>query len=206
MIVNWPALVVGLMIGAYWARVLKLVRKARRQHGASANFVPPELLGRILRIIWYPAVGIWILHPLLTSILKNLPAIMRPLYHAPIVQWIALAIAIAAFVATLVCWKKMGKSWRMGINPDEKTQLILSGPYEYVRHPIYALSSLLMLMTLAIVPSPLMIATAACHLLLLQWEARREEQYLVGVHGDAYRSYMSRVGRFVPKARTSANL
>jgi protein-S-isoprenylcysteine O-methyltransferase Ste14 len=206
MIVNWPALVAGLMIGAYWARVVKLVRKTKRTHGSSANFVPPELLGRILRIIWYPAVGIWILHLLLNSILKNPPVVMRPLYHAPIVQWIALAIALAAFIATLVCWKKMGKSWRMGINPDERTQLILSGPYEYVRHPIYALSSVLMLATLAIVPSPLMIATAACHLLLLQWEARREEKYLVGVHGEAYQSYMDRVGRFVPRLRTSTNL
>jgi len=206
MIVNWPALVVGLMIGAYWARVLKLVRKARRAHGSDANFVPPELLGRILRIVWYPAVGIWILHPLLNSFLNPPPPFMDPVFHSPVVQWIALLVAGAAFVATLVCWKKMGKSWRMGINPDEKTQLILSGPYEYVRHPIYALSSVLMLATLAIVPSSLMIATAACHLLLLQWEARREEKYLVGIHGSAYESYMGRVGRFIPRPKTSSNL
>jgi protein-S-isoprenylcysteine O-methyltransferase Ste14 len=196
--VYWPALAIGLMIGAYWARVMRLVYKARRQTGRDANFVPPEPLGRLLRMIWYPAVGVWILHPLYSALADDPPRALRPIYVSPIVSGVALVIALAAFVATLVCWKRMGKSWRMGIDPGEKTQLILTGPYEYVRHPIYALSSALMLATVAIVPSPLMFVVAACHLLLLQWEARREEQYLLSVHGPAYEHYMKRVGRFVP--------
>jgi protein-S-isoprenylcysteine O-methyltransferase Ste14 len=202
MIANWPALLIGVMIGAYWARVLKLVRKMRMTAGADANLVPPEPLGRLLRLVWYPVVGIWIAHPLYNGLATAPPPLLRPVfYRITAIEWLALLIAIAAFVATLICWKKMGKSWRMGINPNEKTQLILSGPYAYVRHPIYALSSVLMLMTLAIVPSPLMLITAACHMLLLQWEARREEKYLVALHGEAYESYMKRVGRFLPLAR-----
>lgn len=198
-VANWPALFVGVMIGAYWARVIKLVRKTRRTSGASANFVPPEPLGRLLRIIWYPAVVIWIAHPLLIAFWPTPPTPIRPITLHNAVQWIALVVAVAAFTATLVCWKKMGKSWRMGINPAEKTQLILSGPYQYVRHPIYALSSILMLATLAIVPSLLMLIVAIIHLLLLQWEARREERYLLGAHGPAYENYMKQVGRFVPR-------
>lgn len=109
-------------------------------------------------------------------------------------------MAVLAFGATWVCWKKMGKSWRMGINPDEKTQLIVSGPYAYVRHPIYGLSSLLMLASLAVVPSPLMMIVAAIHLVLLQWEARREEQYLRLQHGRVYEEYCRSTGRFCPRS------
>ena len=94
----------------------------------------------------------------------------------------------------------MGTSWRMGIDPNDKTQLIFSGPYAFVRHPIYGLSSLIMIATLAAVPSPLMILAGVVHLALLQWEARREEHYLIQLHGDEYRNYRQRTGRFFPRS------
>jgi len=125
--------------------------------------------------------------------------ILQLLYVNPPVAWGALAIAVAAFIATLICWKKMGKSWRMGINPDDKTQLVISGPYAYLRHPIYALSSLLMLCTMVILPSPAMLIVGFVHLFLLQWEARREEKYLTALHGPTYADYAARTGRFVPR-------
>ena len=59
-------------------------------------------------------------------------------FHPPRLSWPAALVALAAYLATLVCWKKMGKSWRMGIDPNETTQLIITGPYRHVRHPIYA--------------------------------------------------------------------
>ena len=106
---------------------------------------------------------------------------------------------LAAFVATLVCWAKMGNAWRMGIDPNDKTQLVCTGPYAYIRHPIYALSSLLMLMTMLILPSPAMLMIGVVHLLLLQWEARREEEHLLASHGEEYRVYRARTGRFLPR-------
>lgn len=196
----WPALIVGVILTAYWGRVLRLVYKIRRTTGKSANFTPPEPLGLLLRTLWYPAVGLWVVHPYLTAFHVKLPLALRPLFTQLAVAWMAALVAVAALAATLVCWKKMGKSWRMGINPDEKTQLIVSGPYAYVRHPIYALSSVLMLTTLAVIPSPLMLAAGVVHLLLLQWEARREEKYLVVHHGQAYAEYMRGVGRFIPRS------
>ena len=93
----------------------------------------------------------------------------------------------------------MGKSWRMGIDPHEKTRLIVSGPYAYVRHPIYALSSVLMVASFVAVPTIPMLIVAIVHCGLLQWEARREERYLLSVHGQAYQDYLAHVGRFIPK-------
>ena len=198
----WPALILGLILTAYWGRVLRLVYKIRKSTGRSANYRPREKLGLVLRLIWNPAVVVWVAHPYLTAFQARLPELLRPmarLTHAA-VAWPATALAAAALAATWVCWKKMGKSWRMGINPEEKTQLIVSGPYAYVRHPIYALSSILMLTSVAIVPSPLMISAGAIHLLLLQWEARREEKYLMVNHGEPYIEYCRHVGRFVPRS------
>lgn len=192
-----PALIAGTLLVAYWGRVLRLVYKIRKTTGRSANFAPREPLGLALRVLWYPAVVIWIAHPLVSAFRPNL---IKPLFVAPALAWAAALVATLAFAGTLVCWRKMGKSWRMGINPDEKTQLIVTGPYSYVRHPIYALSSLLMLCTLLIVPTWLMLAACVVHLLLLQWEASREEQYLLQHHGASYAEYCRQVGRFFPKS------
>ena len=131
----------------------------------------------------------------------GLPAGLLPVSYpgSEIVGWIAAAVAVVAFVITWVCWVKMGTSWRMGIDPNERTTLVFNGPYAYVRHPIYGLSQVLVLATLAALPSPVMLVIAAVHMILMQWEVRREDKYLVLLHGPAYADYMQHVGRFVPR-------
>src|SRR5258707_2861606 len=187
--VDWPALAVGVIVAAYWWRVLQTAVRMRRKTGQAANFVPTEPLGKMLRIIWQPIVWIWIIYPFIAAFLNHPPLLLRPLYFLPSVQLFAVIIALLAFIATRICWKRMGKSWRMGINPDERTILIVTGPYAYVRHPIYALSSVLMVATVVAVPTPLFIATGLIHLILLQWEAHREERYLSIIHGQQYDLY-----------------
>ena len=196
----FPPLIFGLLLTIYWARVVRLVYKVRRTTGKSANFRPPERLGRVLRLLWIPIVIVWIAQGYLAGRVPpdRLPWLLRPLFQSAAVAWGAVVVGVLALAATMVCWKKMGKDWRMGINPDEKTHLIVSGPYAYVRHPIYALSSILMLATVLAVPSPIMLTVGLVHLALLQWEARREEQYLIVHHGEAYSDYRRRVGGFVP--------
>lgn len=197
---SWPALIVGIILLIYWLRVLMMVRRTRKNLHRSAHLVPPEPLGRLLRLIWAPAVVIWVLHPLVTGLLAPQILPLRNLYHQPWLQWPAVAVAVLAFAATWVCWRNMGDSWRMGIDPTEKTRLVFTGPFAYVRHPIYGLSSLLMIATMIAVPSPVMLLVGVTHILLLQWEVRREDRYLVAVHGQAYRDYQSKVGRFLPRS------
>src|SRR5438128_568033 len=123
---SWPAVIVGMIIGIYWLKVLQLVARTKRDVGRAANFVPPEPLGRLLRFIWIPVVLLWIFLPLLTPFIGGLPAFLMPVVFpgADVLGWIALAVALVAFAITWICWIKMGKSWRMGIDPNEKTTLI----------------------------------------------------------------------------------
>jgi len=199
---SWPALIIGLIMLTYWVRVMMMVRRTKREVGRAANLVPPEPIGRIIRVVWMPVVVLWIFVPICTGFMVDPPAILRPLSAISgnaALSWGAVFIAILAFAATWVCWHKMGKSWRMGIDPNERTQLVFNGPFAYVRNPIYGLSSLLMLMTMVIVASPLMWVVGILHLLFLQWEVRREEKVLSALHGSAYADYYARVGRFFPK-------
>ena len=196
----WPPLIVGLILLTYWVRVLQMVRKARKTAGHDANFIPREPLGRALRILWIPTVALWIFVPIISAFVTFNVWFLHPIFDNEIVQWLAVLVAVAAFVITWICWINMGKSWRMGINPEEKTELVFSGPFAYVRNPIYGLSQVLMLCAIVVAPMPLMLVVGLIHVAFMQWEVRREEKYLLHAHGPAYQSYLENVGRFFPKS------
>lgn len=193
--------ILGLIVAAYWVRVVRMARKARQKTGRAANFLPREPVGRALRVLWVPVIVVWVIHPFITALAAPSIAILKPLSASIWIAGPAVAVALGCFWASRICWRTMGKNWRMGIDPTERTALIVAGPYAYVRHPIYALSQAMMLASVVAVPSPLMITAGLVHILLLQWEARREETHMLQVHGKEYLDYSSQVWRFIPTPR-----
>ncbi len=190
---------VSLILMAYWNRVMSMVRKARRRAGHSANLVPRERTGRWIRIFWIPLIVAWVVLPLLRGLGVDHGFPLKPVVDWPILAWVGVIVAAGAFGATIPCWKTMGKSWRVGINPQETTDLVRTGFYARIRHPIYALSIVLMLGTVAACPTPLMIGIAVIHAILLYYEASREEANLRRIHGQEYEAYCRRTGRFFPR-------
>src|SRR5687768_8956867 len=86
---SWPAVLIGLILLSYWLRVMQMVARTRRQVGRAANLIPPEPLGRVLRIIWSPVVLLWIFLPLLTPFLMNPPALLKPFAPISANPWVA---------------------------------------------------------------------------------------------------------------------
>jgi protein-S-isoprenylcysteine O-methyltransferase Ste14 len=198
-----PLLLIGGTVALYWHQVLRMARKQRKRTGKAANLVPPEALGRALRILWVPAVVLWIVHPIASAFWSNRPSVARPIVDAVWTTWLGAAVVMAGFLITRRCWKQMGKNWRMGIDPGEKTALVFEGLFGYVRHPIYALSALMMFATVVAWPTPVMIVVGVVHIGLLFWESAREERHLVAVHGEAYAAYQKSVGRLIPRSTRS---
>ncbi len=194
----WPALIVGLILSFYWGRVIKLVLKAKSR-GESAHFFPPETIGRVIRAIWYPTVAVWCIVPLVLGFHRPASSLLTPSFTLPWLSWLATAVCAFILYLTMICWRKMGREWRMGIDPAEKNNLLVNGPYAYVRHPIYALQQALAIVSAVAVPVPVMFIVAVLEVILLSWEAIREERHLTSVHGDIYRNYMRSAGRFIPK-------
>lgn len=186
-----PAFVAGCSLLIYWSAVVVKAQRARRwKHGA--NIIPPERIGRWLRIVWVPLVITWLVQPWLRFAYDGL-------LRSRAVAFTGALLCLAATGATFLCWRAMGKSWRLGIDPAEKTPLVVRGPFRIVRHPIYALSILLMLGTLMATQTRVMLVIAVLHFLLLQWEAAREEAHLWQKHGEDYARYRRSTGRFLPR-------
>ena len=199
-LVSVPLLLIGGTVALYWHRVLRMARKQRRRTGKAANLVPPEPVGRVLRILWVPVVVLWVAHPVAAAFWNNPSAGLRPVADVGWLRWVSAAAVVAGFLVTRRCWKRMGQNWRMGIDPGERTQLVFDGLFAYVRHPIYALSAAMMLATMAALPTPVMLAAGTVHVALLLWESAREERHLVAVHGPAYEAYRRHVGRILPRS------
>jgi protein-S-isoprenylcysteine O-methyltransferase Ste14 len=113
------------------------------------------------------------------------------------------AIGIALFVlglgVTVFSQQWMGRSWRIGVDESERTELVTHGPFAYVRNPIYAGMITALLGNLLMIPSWVSLAALALLIASLEVQTRIvEEPYLLRVHGDAYRDYTRRVGRFAP--------
>src|SRR4051812_40025216 len=102
--IDWPPFIVGLILLIYWVRVLQMVRKARKTAGHDANFIPREPLGRALRYLWIPTVALWVFVPLISGFVAVNFWLLRPMFGNEIVRWLAVLIAIAAFVITWICW------------------------------------------------------------------------------------------------------
>jgi protein-S-isoprenylcysteine O-methyltransferase Ste14 len=200
MIERVPPFVAGCCLLIYWSAVMDKARRFARKARHGVNLIPGERTGKWLRVIWIPLVAAWCAQPWLALIRPPIaPWFRMPGFTIMLFGFAGAAMCILATAFTFVCWREMGKSWRLGIDPNETTALVFSGPYRYVRHPIYALSSALVLGTLATTPTAVMLAIALLHLSLLQIEARREEKYLLEKHGDSYADYQKQVGRFIPR-------
>ena len=197
-----PPLISGCCLLVYWGTVVRKTLLSSRKERHGVNLIPRERAGRWIRVFWIPTIVAWCVEPW-TVLGKHFHRFAYDLTWTA-VGFVGAAVCVGATIATFSCWREMGRSWRIGIDPDERTQLIFSGPFRIVRHPIYTLSILLVLGTLATTPTRMMLVIVIVHIACLQSEARREEIYLLGKHGHIYADYMKHVGRFLPRISSFA--
>jgi protein-S-isoprenylcysteine O-methyltransferase Ste14 len=83
-------------------------------------------------------------------------------------------------------------------------KVVTSGPYRFVRHPLYMAESMVILGVGFTNPNPIFALILAAHIATLVWRARIEEAKLA-LHSPEYRAYMSRTGRFFPRSTTASD-
>jgi protein-S-isoprenylcysteine O-methyltransferase Ste14 len=112
---------------------------------------------------------------------------------------IGIALSAVGGLAVFGAQLGMGESWRIGVSDEERTDLVTGGWFSICRNPIYTSMIVGWLGLALIVPTWLAIAAVLTIAAGLELQVRFvEEPYLLRTHGDEYRAYASRVGRFVP--------
>jgi protein-S-isoprenylcysteine O-methyltransferase Ste14 len=122
-----------------------------------------------------------------------------PTDPSPALQVVGLAVALAGFAATLAAQTGMGASWRIGVDPAERTELVTTGVFDHVRNPIFTAMVTAQAGVVLMVPTWVSVAALVALVAAVQLQVRSvEEPYLLAVHGPEYADYAARTGRFLP--------
>jgi protein-S-isoprenylcysteine O-methyltransferase Ste14 len=115
-------------------------------------------------------------------------------------RWAGVGIALLGFALLQWAQNTLGKNWSDTPRMIKEQSLITSGPYHFVRHPIYTAFVLILGSTLFVSANWLVgFAWLGMTLLELASRIRFEEGLMLEYFGDSYREYMKRTGRLLPK-------
>lgn len=115
----------------------------------------------------------------------------------PALQGLGVGAVAVGLAIVVTAQAQMGLSWRIGID-DRPTALVEHGLYRWSRNPIY--TGVLFFVAGMLLAAPGWIAAGLTGLVVaaIAVQVRLEERHLLAVHGETFRSYARRVGRFVP--------
>jgi protein-S-isoprenylcysteine O-methyltransferase Ste14 len=112
---------------------------------------------------------------------------------------VGVVLVVAGAVVTLVAQGQMGASWRIGLDPTERTKLVTGGLFRQVRNPIFSGMALWTIGQALLVPNALTGGAVVTGLVALQlWVRQVEEPHLAATHGAGYVDWAATSGRFVP--------
>jgi protein-S-isoprenylcysteine O-methyltransferase Ste14 len=115
------------------------------------------------------------------------------------VRGLGVLLALLGIGATLWSQWQMGASWRVGVDPSERTGLVTSGLFARVRNPIFTAMVLTAAGLALMVGNVVAVVGFVTLIAALQAQVRLvEEPYLRSVHGTGYDRYAAATGRFLP--------
>ena len=130
----------------------------------------------------------------------------QPIYQIPypwvivstIVQGISLVVLGLGIFQTGF-WDFLGVRQLVSDEENQPTELVISGLYCYVRHPLYTAGLVLIWLIPEMTVNALALAVGLSIYLIVG--AGVEEKKLIGVYGTAYRRYMQQTPMLIPRLR-----
>ena len=190
-----PALALILLVAAWTAVALYWAAPATRASGSDQGesglyrtLRLALLLASFVLLFWNGAAQGWLSR--------------RFLPPREVLAYIGFVLTLGGLLVALWARLHLGRYWSDRVRLTADHQLIRTGPYAYLRHPIY--SGVL----LAVAGTSLAVgewrAVLAFALLLTSYsiKARREERVLAELFGKAFEDYHRRTGFLVPPLGT----
>jgi protein-S-isoprenylcysteine O-methyltransferase Ste14 len=182
---------IWLVLGGLAGYQLFLQRNAKRRQRYPEGFVKT-----LQYLTGIPALGSLVLFladpDQLSFVFIDLP---QPVNAAGLVLFNA--------AAALIFWSHvaLGKFWSGELETLSEHRVIESGPYAFVRHPLYSAYLVLTVGFFLATDNWLVGSLMLAYFVAVAARAAKEEEMLVARLGDAYSAYRERTPRFLPFAR-----
>jgi len=115
------------------------------------------------------------------------------------IRWLGVGIGILCVVGIYWLFSSIGS----GITPTSATRqehkLVTSGPYRWVRHPLYTVGSSMFIAFGMMADNWFIAALGVLAFIGMAIRTPKEEANLIEKFGDEYQEYMKHTGRFFPK-------
>lgn len=184
-------LVYHYLITALWVTFLVYWQIMAIRVKATQQLEP--IASRVVRVLMFGAGIVLLSFPLPAAWLNlRLWAVGR------VVFWAGFAITLAGLLFSVWARVHLGRNWSRSVTIKEGHELIVSGPYALVRHPIYSGLFLGFLGTVLVIAEVRAALGFALIFLPLLYKLRLEEKWMRAQFGAAYEAYSERVAALVP--------
>lgn len=112
-------------------------------------------------------------------------------------QFVGWALLILSLIMVWLAQSNMRESWRIGIDEENKTELITSGFFAFSRNPIFLGIMIANVGLFLVLPNAFTLLIISLSTTSINTQVRLEEEFLTEEHGEKYISYKSKVNRWL---------
>lgn len=155
--------------------------------------------------LWRGGIGLRLVLILLIAAVLRSPSLreflaetQRSASHSSLLGWTGVGLCVLGFGLAISARWHLGRNWGMPMSRREQPELVTSGPYAHLRHPIYT-GLILAMIGSAIgvnISWALVIVPVGAYFI---FSARREEALMLQLFPEQYAAYMARTGMLAPR-------
>jgi protein-S-isoprenylcysteine O-methyltransferase Ste14 len=155
--------------------------------------------------VWRGGLGLRLVLILTIAVVVRFPALreflaetQRAARHSDMFGWTGVVLCALGFGLAISARWYLGRNWGMPMSRKEQPELVTSGPYAVIRHPIYT-GVLLAMLGSAIgvnIYWALMLIPVGAYFIL---SARQEESFMLQQFPEQYAAYMAQTGMLAPR-------
>ena len=180
--------IIGASISGYYRR------KADREGGIvslAEEGLAITLTLRLFGLTLWASVFAWLINPTWMNWSRfDLPEWVR---------WSGVILGMLANALAYWIFSHLAHNVSPTVVAREKAQLVTSGPYRWVRHPLYSMGTIAYLGFALLAENWWIALLSILVFAVLAVRTLKEEAKLVEKFGDQYRDYMKITGRYLPK-------
>lgn len=120
-----------------------------------------------------------------------------PISNSIILEIIGTFLIGIGLIFSTVASLNLGRSWRVGVDISEKTELVTSGIYKFSRNPYFLFYDMVLIGLSLSSQSILVIAFSVITIIMFHVLIIKEEKYLENMHGVNYRNYKKQTRRYI---------
>ena len=115
------------------------------------------------------------------------------------IRWLGIGIGVLCAIGIYWLFSSIGNGITATSATRKEHKLVTSGPYRWVRHPLYTIGTLMFISLGLIADNWFIFALGILVFILMAIRTPKEEANLIAKFGDDYREYMKKTGAFIPK-------